>query len=639
MCWRVLSTTDNFLRSGLKDSLLLLAWVLSASLVARAQAPLFFPIEPGKQASLTGNMGELRTNHFHGGLDIRTGYRTGLPVYASAEGYISYIQISSVGYGNMLHIKHPNGLVTVYAHLERFREDLWALAKAEQRSNDAFEIELYPKPGEYKVRRGETIAISGNTGSSGGPHLHYEVRDTNDVVLNPLHFGFSEVKDKLAPYVSGLYVRTFGINSRVNDVYGLQRIPVKYIGAQTYRAQPFTANGFIGLEILARDRINNGTQHTGVTCIELRIDGREVYSVNIERFPFRQTGHINVHIDYELFRQTGERYQKIYLDDGNSMAYGLSTKRRGFIALGDSLQHEYEIICYDAYGNSCRVLGSYTQSPDPLYALAKASAVPKLSYSIRENVMEIGASGPSSLVDSLGVWVGGRYYYLPSRYQVGVRNVYLYDLRLGVPDSFGSASYHERTNMVGAIPSGQIFRAVSKDEWRIDFRLSTLFDTCYLPVKGGPQDGDFEFGRPDQPLFTFLDVRVKFPRPLSPKEAFYLASGGKLKWLRGEVKGDSIRFETKYFGRFRLLKDSTPPLARVVQANRNGFRAIIADNLSGISDFHAYINNKPLALEYDHKRNLVWIDADELDLAGPGKLDFVVRDNCGNEKRLQASIL
>ena len=156
---------------------------------------------------------------------------------------------------------------------------------------------------------------------------------------------------------------------------------------------------------------------------------------------------------------------------------------------------------------------------------------------------------------------------------------------------------------------------------------------------GCPQDRDFEIGNPDQALASFIDIKALFPRPLHPKESFYLLSGGHTKWLRTAAQGDSVVFQTKYFGRFKVLKDSTPPLARLVQANRNGFRAIISDTLSGIRDFHVYLNDKPLATEYDHKRDLVWVTARELDVAGPGKLEFVVSDNCGNEKRLKASIL
>jgi hypothetical protein len=343
-------------------------------------------------------------------------------------------------------------------------------------------------------------------------------------------------------------------------------------------------------------------------------------------------------MDYELFRQTGERYQKIYTDDGNGVATGRSAAERGYITLQEAGTHNYEIICYDAYGNTCRLKGTYTLDNDPIFVQAKASGATKLTYKVSENVLEIAATGPQSVVDSMGVWVAGSYYYLPARYYQGAKNIYLYDLRLGVPDSFGAPTHTEKTDLVGSIPSGQTFKASSTD-WGICFRYSSLFDTCYLPVSGKPQDLDFEFGSPNQPLFTFLDVKAKFGRALSPKESFYLVSGGHIKWLKTKQVGDSLMFETKYFGRFKLLKDSTPPLARVVQANKNGFRVIIRDNLSGISDFHVYLNNKPLALEYDHKRDLVWVSAAELDIAGPGKLEFVVRDNCGNEKRLQTAIL
>ncbi len=606
---------------------------------AFGQSPLLYPIEPGKRTSLTGNMGELRTNHFHGGLDIRTGYRTGLPVYASADGYVSYVQVSSHGYGNMLHVKHANGLVTVYAHLEDFRADLQALANAEQRDKDAFEVELYPAAGLYKVQKGEVIGLSGNSGSSGGPHLHYEIRDTNDIVLNPMHFGFAEIEDRLSPYISGLYVRTFGINSRANGSYGLARIPVKHLGNHNYTAGTFTAQGSFGFEVLARDRINNGTQHTGVTCIELRIDDREVYSVNIERFAFRQTGHINVHIDYELFRATGERYQKIFQDDGNAMAFGRDASRRGFISQADTGLHRYEIICYDAYGNKCRLSGTYKMVADPLYAAAKASnSPPKIGFDVSENVLKIEAAGPATFLDSMGVFVGPRWFYLPPRYVQGGKNTYLYDLRLGVPDSIGGPGYKVATKLVGAIPSGQAFRAVSSD-WQINFRLSTLFDTCYLAVEGKPQDGVFTLGPADQPMFTYLDVKARFNGGITSKQAFYLESGGRLKWLKTEIRGDSLCFETKYLGKYRLLTDSTPPLARMVQAGRKGVRILVSDNLSGIADFHAYLNKKTLAMQYDHKRNLVWITEDEVDLAGPGRFEFVIRDNCGNEKRLETTIL
>ena len=147
---------------------------------------------------LSGSFAELRNNHFHSGLDIKTQGREGLKIYASASGYVSRIKISRYGYGKALYIKHPNGYTSVYAHLQKFSPEIEAYVKKRQYQGETFELELFPKAGILKVLDRQLIAFSGNTGGSGGPHLHFEIRDNQERPLNPLTFGF-DIKDTTPP--------------------------------------------------------------------------------------------------------------------------------------------------------------------------------------------------------------------------------------------------------------------------------------------------------------------------------------------------------------------------------------------------------------------------------------------------------
>jgi murein DD-endopeptidase MepM/ murein hydrolase activator NlpD len=155
-----------------------------------------FPINPGIQNTLAGTMGELRRTHFHSGLDIRTNNTIGLPVRAAQSGYISKAAKSPYSYGNVLYVTHPNGHTTLYAHLDRFSGKIAEYIRAEQYRTQQSQIELHFAPGQLPVAQGDTIALSGNTGSSSGPHLHFDIRDVNMDAINPLHYGFDEIRDK-----------------------------------------------------------------------------------------------------------------------------------------------------------------------------------------------------------------------------------------------------------------------------------------------------------------------------------------------------------------------------------------------------------------------------------------------------------
>ena len=269
-------------------TIIVISLVLSCTF-SFAQLPvkgyLLFPIKPGQVNYLSANMGELRPNHFHAGIDIKTDFTTGLPVYAAQDGYISRIRISSYGYGNTLYITHPNGLVTVYAHLERFSADIQNYVISFQYANETFELDHYLPKGQLNVKRGDVVAKSGNSGSSGGPHLHFEIRDSLEHVLNPLQFGFTEIKDSQTPIFQKIAVKPLNINARVQNEFALKEWTASKKTDGTYGI-PATieAYGSVGLEIKVHDRMNETSNSYGVNCIELFVNGEEVFYHNIETF-------------------------------------------------------------------------------------------------------------------------------------------------------------------------------------------------------------------------------------------------------------------------------------------------------------------------------------------------------------------
>lgn len=308
------------------------------------QNPLDVPIV------LAGTFGELRSNHFHSGLDIKTQQREGLEVKASAAGYISRINIQHYGYGKALYIQHPNGYTTVYGHLQKLSPKLKEYLRKQQYAKESYEIELFPEPGELAVEQGELIAYSGNTGGSGGPHLHFEIRDGSQRPMNAQMFGL-DVPDNKKPMIEGLFAYPLGDDAHVNNSQERQKLRLIPLNDGTYTVNQVEACGEIGFGISTVDQQDGAYNHNGVFKIEANLNGDQIFAANFDKFSFAETRHLNQLIDYEYYANHRSRVQKLFRTPNNPLSIYGELSNEGKLNVKDSLDYQYTIKVTDFKGN------------------------------------------------------------------------------------------------------------------------------------------------------------------------------------------------------------------------------------------------------------------------------------------------
>ena len=321
----------------------------------------------GIELRLSGAFGDLRTNHLHSGLDFRTNETTGWPVMAAEDGVVSRIKVEPGGFGKAIYISHPNGYMTVYAHLDRFSAPVTEYVEQQQYTLEKFAVDLFPKATELRVKKGDTIAFSGNSGGSSGPHLHFEVRDdATQHILNPLLFGFP-VKDTKAPLINLVALYPLDSGSFVGGkpqpmVITTQKTSGRY---NLPKRQIPKVQGRIAIGLQTYDPSEGSTDYCGPYSLQLLIDGKEYYFREMNRFSFDNTRYANSLIDYETFLRQVRRIHRLYVEPGNQSETVLRQYNRGILTFSDSGLHTVRIVAKDIKGNTSELSFLLDYSPGP----------------------------------------------------------------------------------------------------------------------------------------------------------------------------------------------------------------------------------------------------------------------------------
>jgi hypothetical protein len=543
------------------------------------RSPLDIPL------SLSGNFAEMRSNHFHTGLDIRTNGQVGYRIHAAADGWIARVAVSPGGYGNALYVNHPNGYQTVYAHLDRFEGPVADYVESAQYARRSFAVDLYPSEGRFPVKQGEVIAISGNSGSSGGPHLHFEIREsaTADPV-NPLLFGMPVVdttrprlyRIKLYPEGRTSRVRVLGSGGRVLDQAsdgGSVSVTVEAAGAGRYALRPGTrieAAGRVGFGIQTTDFHDLSSGRLGVYRIRLTAGERPVFESEMEKLDFALQRYLNAHVDYEEHSRNGRWIQRSHLLPGNRLQI-YRTERSGYVEFeaGDTLTMQYDVE--DAYGNAV-----------------------SLAFTVR-GMEEAGPAEPDTSL---------------------------------VPVAWNHSATIERPGIVIRIPDGALYASTGL-RYAVESRRAGAFSAVHrvhdehLPIHA-PVSVSIEVDS----LPEALQSRALVAR--RTRNGSIVSHGGS--WQNG-----SVTAQVRTLGDFFVAVDTTAPEIGPLNvrdgADLSGTRSIrfrIRDDLSGIESYEGLVDGEWVLFGYDAKSNLIEYTFDGRVARGSHVLEVRVVDGVGN---------
>ncbi len=390
---------DNMYRSVIVFLLLVLC---SSPKSAQSQDKGNYDFHPPLKIPLilSSNFGELRPNHFHMGLDFKTNNKIGYNLYSIDDGYVSRVKVSPYGYGKVVYIDHPNGMTSVYAHCSEFKGGIDSLIRETQKKEQNYAVEVFPGKNVLQVKKGEIIALSGNTGGSSGPHLHFEIRDTKtEHALNPLLYGFP-IEDHKKPEMRR--VKVYGITK---DGY---RIPGKSVektvvksgtnstvsgNTITINASMLTKDGGLGFAFDVIDRFDGASNQCGLFGSRLVVDGDTIFGQETKRVPFESSRYVNSHKDYEAYQANRRKYHKCFRTEENDLPIYINNAI-GLLKSAPGNSHKVKYIAFDAAGNESVLeftlkINSGSVSNSNWGMASESNIVPKGSFFLDEGDCQV----------------------------------------------------------------------------------------------------------------------------------------------------------------------------------------------------------------------------------------------------------
>ncbi len=523
---------------------------------------------------LSGTFAELRSNHFHSGLDIKTQQKEGLKVYAAAQGRVSRIKISHWGYGKALYISHPNGYTTVYAHLQKFAPKIETYIKKLQYDKESFEIEVFPETADLLIEANEVVAYSGNTGGSGGPHLHFEIRDKSQRPINPMLFGIT-VKDTRPPTILGVYAYPIEKTAHVNQTNERSKLRLVPLENGDYTVENIKAYGKIGFGVVTYDRQDFAANKNGVSKMQSFYNGSKNFEIDFKRFSFSETKHLNRLIDYAYYKKHKSRIQKLFVQPNNPLSLYKDVDNKGHIIVEDSTSSVFKLRISDYNGNESWLT-------IPIKGI-KTDSIKKRQEKITEHF--IYADQPTHLEkDNISVDIPKNTFYDSFFIDFDAEN--------------DTLELHD-----GSIPA-QKYMTINFD---ISDYLQKDKDKLFIGRKTGYK------GR-----LAYSSTTKKGNKLITRTKTLGTYALGT------DVNGPKItpvNFQDgKWLSKYRYLKIK------------------IKDDLTGIKNYRATVNGKWILMEYDAKKNILVHDFnDNVITDTKNNLKLIVTDNVGNSTTFEAT--
>jgi hypothetical protein len=544
------------------------------------RSPVDFPV------SLSGSFAEIRRNHFHSGIDIRTGGLQGKPIYAVADGYVSRVNVAPGGFGKALYISHPNGYTSLYAHLKGYAGPVATWVKNRQYKMESFAIDVEVPAGALKVKKGELIAYSGNSGASGGPHLHFEIRDTQtQEVIDPLDFGFVK-QDGIRPKISWVKIYPFSENATVNGAGQAVLIPViPFNGKYTLKISDTVAvSGGIIFGVETSDN-GEGSLKTGVHAIDLTIDGTKIFSQNIEQFSFAETRYVNSLMDYPAFVQNKRKIQRSYVAPNNKLSVYKEVKNRGIFYFNDNQLHDVQYVASDAFGNTATLVFRVKSHP------------------------KVNNSGRSVTPDNV-----------PAQLL-----------------TFKNDNKFERSNLRFYVPGEALY-----EDLPLEYTVTPPLNGSYAYVH--------HLQNRYTPLHTYCSLSIKaesLPAHLAGKAVIVaVESGNKFSSRGGTYENGWVTARIRDFGNYTVAVDTEPPVIKPINIfsgkkvkKQSSIQIKISDNLAGIKVYRGTLNGKWILMDYDEKNRLLTYTFDEYMRPGKNQFVLMVADAVGNSSLYKATLI